>query len=150
MEHIVDSHVLPIVQILDLDVLAPQAVDQLMDAISLDSPMAEHVVEVPKIVCPPRAGRTEPQMAEQLVEVPTVLSLSLLQQQTVDIPVSRRRGQGGLQGSHPGQGSTVQVVEQIVDVPVRGGLAGFFPRRSVLWSRSSTFEFLVVASCPSP
>ena len=44
----------------------------------------------------------EPQTAEQLVEVPTVVSFSSLQQtaeQTIDIPVSRTRGdRGGLQG----------------------------------------------------
>ena len=38
---------------------------------------------MPKIVCPPRAARTvlrAPQMAEQLVDVPTVVSYSSLQQ----------------------------------------------------------------------
>ena len=53
-----------------------------------------------------------PQMAEQLVEVPTVLSYALLQQSTaeqiIDIPVPGcRRGQGGIYKVHdPGQSST--------------------------------------------
>ena len=72
---------------------------------------------MPKISCPPRFSRTvlrTPQIAEQLVEVPMVLSCAMRQQHTAEqiiyIPVSRRRrGQGGLQGSHPGQGSTPQV-----------------------------------------
>ena len=65
--------------------------------------------------------------AEQLVEVPTVLSFSSLQQQSaeqiVDIPVPhrRRRGQGGLQGLRPGQNSTARSVEQNVGFPVPGG-----------------------------
>ena len=51
-----------------------------------------------------------PQMAEQSVEVPTVLSCASLQQQTaeqiIDIPVSlRRRGQGGLQDFFPKESS---------------------------------------------
>ena len=73
-----------------------------------------------------------------------MFSYDLLQQrnaeQIIDIPVPRRRrGQGGLQGSHPGQSSTAPVVEQVVDIPVRGGL-----RRSVLRSRWLTFQFLPV------
>ena len=43
----------------------------------LDRPMAEQVIEVPKVSCSPCPSRSlipEPQSAEQLVEVPTVLS----------------------------------------------------------------------------
>ena len=48
VEHIVDSYVLPFVQIVAFDVPVPQRVDQLMDAIrSKDSPMAEQVIAVP-------------------------------------------------------------------------------------------------------
>ena len=68
-----------------------------------------------------------PQMAEQLVEVPTVLSPSLLRQlsgeQIVDISVRRGRGgsgSGGLQGSLPEQDSSA-FVEQIVGIPFRSG-----------------------------
>ena len=75
MEHKAD--ICPFVQILDAPV--PQLVDvQLMDAFrSLDSPMAEQVITVPKISCPSHSGRTalrEPQWTEQLVEVPTIVS----------------------------------------------------------------------------
>ena len=70
------------------------------------------VIEVPQISLdrsPQRLGDhlRQPQMVEQLVHVPTVVSYSSLQQltaeQIVDIPVPRS---GGLQGSRPGQCST--------------------------------------------
>ena len=53
--------------------------------------------------------RRRPQRAEQLVEVPTVVSLSSLQQQSaeqiIDIPVPGTRGdRGGLQGFLPDPG----------------------------------------------
>ena len=82
------------------------------------------------------------QLAEQLVEVPTIVSYSLLQlimEQNVDIPVPSRGGRiAGLQGVHLEQSSTalhvsqericVQIVEQIVDFPVSGGgLQDFCP-----------------------
>ena len=120
--------VAPMVQFREAQV--PQMVDQLMDAFrSLDSPMAEQVIAIPKISCPSRAARTVligPQLAEQLVEVPTALSYSLLQQRTakqnVDIPVPSTRSDRGLQGSHSGQGP-----------------------HSVMWSRTLTFQFLAHA-----
>ena len=69
--------VCPFVQILDLPV--PQTVDNVTDALRiLDLQMAEQVIEVPKISCSPCPSRSlipEPQSADQLVEVPTVLSL---------------------------------------------------------------------------
>ena len=71
-----------------------------------------------------------PQMVEQLVEVPTVLTLSSLQknaEQIVDIPVPRGRDRRRLQGSFPRQSSTAAGVVQNVDIPVRGGLRGFLP-----------------------
>ena len=53
----------------------PQMVEQLVDFLApLDVRVAEQVIEVPQIVCPPRGARTvlgAPQTAEQLVEVPT-------------------------------------------------------------------------------
>ena len=63
--------------------------------------VVEQVIEVPKLALPvcavQRAALSEPQLVEQLVEVPTVLSYSLLQQQTaeqiIDFPVP---GRGGL------------------------------------------------------
>ena len=74
----------------------------------LDIRVAEQVIEVPKIVCPPRAARTvlcAPQPAEQLVEVPTPVSYSSSLQrsmeQIVDIPASRRGVSGSLRGFPP-------------------------------------------------
>ena len=64
----------------------------------------------------------EPQTAEQLVEVPTVVSFSSLQQtaeHVIDIPVPRTFGdRGGSEGFSPGQGSSQRTVEQIVLVVV--------------------------------
>ena len=72
----------PFVQILDLPV--PQMVGDVADTLRiLDRPIAEQVIEVPTFSCSPCPSRSpipEPQSAEQLVEVPTVLSLALLQQ----------------------------------------------------------------------
>ena len=106
---------------------------QLFDALI---PVAEQVIDVTKIFIeriPPRTSVRELQLAEQLVEVPTIVSFSSLQrivEQTVDIPApqwwwaTRRSSRfsprtelnrcrsrssdipsGGLQGSRPGQGS---------------------------------------------
>ena len=96
---------------------------------------------MPKISCPSHAGRAalrEPQLVEQLVEVPTVLTYSLLQQRTaeqvVDTPVSPGRGRsarGGLPGSSHGQGSTAFCGSENVVSPAlhvregsRGGVQG--------------------------
>ena len=49
---------------------------------------------------------------EQIVEIP--------------VPQRRRRRSGGLQSSLPGLGSTAYL-EQIVDLPARGGPQGFLP-----------------------
>ena len=128
-EQIVDP--VPVVPL--LHAFVPQMVEQLVDILApLDFRVAEQVIEVPKIVCPPRAARTvlrAPQTADQLVEVPTIISYSSLLQRTMEqnvaIPV---RGRGGrnvdLQGFLPGQGPTApyssleriseRIVEQIV------------------------------------
>ena len=54
--------------------------------------------------------------------MPTVLTLAVLAEQIVDIPVPPGRGvHGGLQGFSTGQDSTALFVEQNVDVPVPGG-----------------------------
>ena len=83
----------PLVQILDLPV--PQTVDYVTDALRLlDRPLAEHAISVPKISCSPCPSRSrvpEPQSADQLVEVPTVLTPTRI---------------------------AVQIAEQIVDTPV--------------------------------
>ena len=127
--HVVEDlgELAPLVQILDLPV--SQTVDFVADALRiLDRPMAEQVIEVPKISCSPCPSRSlipEPQSAEQLVEVPTVLSPLRIAEQIVGIPVPRGRGQGSL----PGQSTTAthssgkriseRILEQIVDFPER-------------------------------
>ena len=90
--------------------------------------VAEQVIDVPKIFVeriPMRTSVREPQLAEQLVEVPTIVSFSSLQrnmEQTVDIPVPQGGGRhADLQGFLRGQSSTG--AEQIVDIP-GGGLQG--------------------------
>ena len=132
-EHIVD--ICPFVQI--FDVLVPQTGEQVVNFfrfLDAQSPV-EQVTDVPKNSedriqqrFVERDSRI-PQMAEQLVEVPTVLSLFLLAEQIVDILVPRGRGgsgDGGPQGFLPGQGSQ-RTVEQIVAVPVPGGGLQHFP-----------------------
>ena len=119
-----------LVQVLDAPVpqMGTQVVEftQKIDALSL----VEQVIAVPKIPLdriPQRSAVRRPQKAKQLLEVPTVLSFSSLQQQTakqiIDTPVPhrRRRGQGGLQGFSSGQNSTARTVEKNVDIPVPAG-----------------------------
>ena len=87
----------------------------------------ELVVAVPKIILddiPTRTSVPEPQTAEQLVEVQTIVSCSSLKQrsaeQTVDIPVPRLGFSGGLQGLQKTMtefNSTVEVFK--IFVPVR-------------------------------
>ena len=121
----------PPVQILDVPL--PQVVDQPMDVLTrFDIPVPEQVIEVPKISCPSRPLRAvlrEPQTAEQLVDVPTVVSFSSLQQQTAEqlvvLPVSRRDDGGRLPGFHPGQFSVQCSAEQNIDTSVLGrGVSG--------------------------
>ena len=89
------------------------------------------------------------QTAEQLVEVPTIISYSSLQrtvEQHVDIPVPGG-GVRGLQGFPPGQASTTssfsleriseRIVEQNVEFPVVGGLQDFLPGQSSSAASSS-------------
>ena len=85
---------------------------------------------------PPRCFLPEPQSAEQLVEVPTVLSPLRIAEQIVGIPVPRGRGEGRVQGFLPRQSSTAtpsaleriseRIVEQIVDISPGGGLGQGF------------------------
>ena len=84
----------------------------------IDTSPVEQVIAMPR-----------PQKAEQLVEVPTIVSFSPLQRQTaeqiIEIPVPLRGGvrgeQGGFQGLSSGQNSTARIVEQNVDIPVPAG-----------------------------
>ena len=118
-----------------LDVPALQMVEQPVDVdsffrISVPA-VAEQAIEVPKFSFPilavQRAALSEPQLVEQLVEVPTVLSYSLLQQRTaeqiIDIAVPRRGGgaRGGLHGLSQGQGSTAFSGAEHVVTPVPHG-----------------------------
>ena len=84
VEHFVDLvRVAPMVQI--LDALMPQMVDQLQDITRFFDALLlvpEQFIEVPKILLedvPVRAVLRDPQLVEQLVEVPTIVSYSLLQ-----------------------------------------------------------------------
>ena len=135
VRHVVEDlgELAPLVQILDLPV--PQTV---ADALRiLDFPIAEQVIVVPTLSCSPCPSRSpipEPQSAEQLVEVPTVLSPTRIAlriaEQIVDTPVPRGRGQGSL----PGQSTTAtsssleriseRTVEQIVDISYPGNGLG--------------------------
>ena len=71
VEQIVD----PVPSVPMLHDAVPHMVEQLVDFFApLDLRVAEQVIEVPQIVCPPRGARTvlcAPQTAEQLVAVPT-------------------------------------------------------------------------------
>ena len=108
MEHRIEA--CSFVQILDAPV--PQGGNQLVEAFrDLDLHIPELVIEVPKISSSPRRSRRRRvplvQTAEQLVQVPTIVSYSSfhgLVKQYADIPVPHGRGgQGGgrsLQGLH--------------------------------------------------
>ena len=165
MEHIVDFVCCaPLVKILDAPV--PQTLVQLPDVLQFFGTLmtdSEQVIEVPKIFpedVPMRAVLRDPQLAEQLVEVPTIVSYSWLQlrmEQTVDIPVPGRGGRSsGLQGFLPGQGSTAllsseeriseRTVEQTVDPP-DGYLQDFRPGLS---SSSSYFPVGVPEALDEP
>ena len=126
--------VCPFVQILDLPVPQMLNVTDTLLRI-LDFPIAEQVIVVRMISCsscPSRSRVPEPQSAEQLVEVPTVLSPTRITlqiaEQIVETPVPGGRGQGFL----PEQSSTAisssgkrvseRTVEQIVDISPGGGL----------------------------
>ena len=101
-----------------------------------------------------RAVLRDPQLVEQLVEVPTIVSyasllfLQVMQrivEQNVDIPVVGGGAGGGLSGFLPGQNYSV-TAEQIVDNPVpRPGGAEGLPGLPVdrvqqrFWSRSPSF-----------
>ena len=99
------------------------------------TPDPEQVTEVHKFLpddVPMRTAVRETQLAEQLVEVPRIVSFSSLQrmvEQNVAIPVPGVGGRlAGLQGFLPGQSSTAPTVAQIVDNPApSGGLQGVRP-----------------------
>ena len=146
VEHITDLvRVAPMVQILDAPV--PQTVDKLHEVLQFFdrlSAVPEPVIEVPKILPedPMRAVLRATQLAEQLVEVPTIISFPMVAllhallertvEQNVDIPAVGGCGTGGgLSGFLPGQNYSM-TAEQIVDnqVPRPGGAGDLqgFPR----------------------
>ena len=131
--HIVEDlgDLAPTVQILDAPM--PQMVDTVLEFFrALDLPVGEQVIAVPKIstdrVSQRLVERHLPQMVEQLVHVPTVLSPLRIAEQIVGIPAPQRGGNRSLQGPLPGQSSTLsplperiseRIVEQIaVSSPV--------------------------------
>ena len=147
VQQIVDPVPLP-----TLDDPAPQMVGQLLNlAHFLDTPLPdpEQVIEFPKILSddvPMRTPVREPQLAEQLVEVPTIVSWSLLQlitKQNVDIPVPGRGGRiSGLQGFLPGQSSSASSsspagVHGSADGPGEGVFFRTFPRKKKCEDRSA-------------
>ena len=97
----------PLVQILDVPV--PQMVDKLEDVLKIvDLSVPVQEIQVPKISSlscpPPRCFLPEPQSAEQLVEVPTVLSPTRIAEQIVDTPVPQGRGQAACPRFSPSAG----------------------------------------------
>ena len=119
--HIVEDlgELAPLVQILDLPV--PQTVDSVTDILQLlDRPLAEQVITVPTVSCascPSRSRVPVPQSADQLVEVPTVLSPTRIAlqiaEQIVATPVPRSR----VHGSLPGQSSSSRREDERAEVP---------------------------------
>ena len=114
-----------------LDVLEPQKGNQLVHVLrKIDTRSSLQVIDVPKIfpvsVPQRRVESRPPQLAEQLVEVPTESQCTFLV--VLASKVCSRRELSRLLS---GQGSTAsgsgEDVEQIVDVPARGGLQGFPP-----------------------
>ena len=145
VQQIVDA--VPLVPLLDDPV--PQMVEQLHDIkrfFDLLLPVPEKVIEMPRILLDDVTMRTTVRdtQLEQLVEVQTIVSWSLLQlitKQNVDIPVPSRGGRiSGLQCFLPRHSSTAlngsleripdRIVEQNVDFSVGGGLQDFLPRQS--------------------
>ena len=154
VEHLAD--IAPKVQILDVPV--PQMGVELADilkCVDLQLPI-EQVIDVTKISqdsIQPRSVLRRPQTAEQLVEVPTIISYSSLLQRTdeliVDIPVPGRGG--GWR-----EVSKVLTLDRVQQPWLRSRSSIFlhvevlkvFPqdrvRCSVLWSSSLTFLFQLV------
>ena len=135
--HVVEqlADIAPMVQILDSP--EPQMVVQLLEVFRLlDTQLPdEQAISVPKISCSPCPSRSrvpEPQSADQLVEVPTVLSPTRIAlqiaEQIVDTPVPRSR----VRGSLPGQSSTSSLPDSIewVELSDANGKPYFWNRRS--------------------
>ena len=142
-----------LVQALDAPVL--QTVEQLLNVVQFFATqlpvVAEPVIAVPKILphdVPPRRLCRDTQLAEQLVEVPTILSFfkQRIPEQIDDNPVPHggRGASGGLEGFLPGHSSSKRTANKIVDLPApRSGvrrLQGFLPEQSSTATSSSSLE----------
>ena len=114
LQRTVEAFVDAVPLLLLLDALVPQTVEQLQDVLQFFdrlSTVPEPVIEVPKIFTedvPMRAVLRATQLAEQLVEVPTIISFSMVSllhalleykqrtvEQNVDIPAVGGSGIGG-------------------------------------------------------
>ena len=125
LRHTVDQIVVAVPLVPLLDDPVPQTVDTVLEFFrSLDLPVDEQVIAVPKIstdrVSQRLVERRLPQMVEQLVDVPTVLSPLRIAEQIFGIPAPRRGGNWSLQGPLPGQRSTLsplpkRISERIVE-----------------------------------
>ena len=144
--------------VLSLDAPVLQMVEQLPNVVQFFAAqlpvVAEPVIDVPKILphdVPARRLCCDTQLAEQLVEVPTIVSYSSLQRTVehhVDIPVPGGEGRNvGLQGSLPEQSSTAPLssAERLSD--------GLWSRSLVLRWRPSRFsprpEFILTSHFPA-
>ena len=106
------------VQILDVPV--PQMVDQLVDVLKLlDTAIPEHVIAVPKIPQDsiPHRAVFEPQLAEQLVEVPTAVTFVPGSALFVD-----RRGHGWVRVPGAHWGVLLERRNQLHPVGAPGGI----------------------------
>ena len=132
VEQIVD----PVLVVPMLFMVEPQMVEQLVDILSpLICRVAEQVVEVPKIVCPPRGARTAlraPQTVVQLVEVPTPVShSSTITANCGYIPVPGHEGRfSGIEVFFPDRIQQPAVAQIVPNPTSGGGLQGFLPRQS--------------------
>ena len=139
MRHVVEhmADVCPVLQTLDAPV--SQMVDTVLEFFrALDLPVDEQVIAVPKIstdrVSQRPVERRLPQIVEQLVEVPTVLTPTRIALRIAEQIVNTPVPQGRIQGFLPGQSSTAtsstseriseRTVEQIVAPVSSGGLHG--------------------------
>ena len=144
VDQMVDAPLLP-----TFDVPVPLMVEQLLLGVlsPLDFRVAEQVIEVPKILLddvPERTAVRVTQLAEQLVEVPTLVSCM---EQIADIPVPGRGVSGSLQGSLPEQSTVKRTASQTADIPVpgrgvSGSLLGSLPVQSTAKRTASQFGFL--------
>ena len=106
LRHTVDQIVVAVPLVPVLDDPVPQTVDTVLEFFrSLDLPVDEQVIAVPKIftdrVSQRLVERRLPQMVEQLVHVPTVLSPLRIAEQIFGIPAPQRGGNWSLHDPSP-------------------------------------------------